>query len=408
MKRLLYQNWFRLGMFNLMIVALYGTLMRYKIAFNFPFLEQKNLLHAHAYFALTGWLSHILYGGMAMLIHSVIGSKEQKKYNFLIVANIVVAFGILISFTLQGYGIVSSLFILGYVVVAILFTYFFIKDSKKFPPNSRFKPWAIMGLVLNVVSVAGLAALAYMIIAGKYNPNFYLASVYYHLHFQYNGWFFFAGVALITTLLPENFPGLKKYFILFAITVFPTFFLSILWAKLPMWLYVITVIASVVQLGAWISLIVTSVPILSRRHKVLGKIYWFDIFRYAAAFAMTVKFILQTISVIPSLSQLVFGFRSIVIAYLHLILLAVYSLFLFGFAFRNKYLRTNKVAKIASFSFLIGVFLNEAVLGVQGIFSFSYTIIPYINETLFGVALLLFLSMVLLLLSQLDRHVEEH
>lgn len=34
-------KWFRIALLNLAIVALYGTLMRYKIAFDFPFLSRK-------------------------------------------------------------------------------------------------------------------------------------------------------------------------------------------------------------------------------------------------------------------------------------------------------------------------------------------------------------------------------
>ena len=45
-------------------------------------------------------------------------------------------------------------------------------------------------------------------------------------------------------------------------------------------------------------------------------------------FALSAKFLLQLGSTIPALSQLGFGFRPIVIAYLHLVLLAVISLFL--------------------------------------------------------------------------------
>ena len=40
------------GLINLTLVALIGALMRYKIGFEFPFFNQKNLLHAHSHYAL--------------------------------------------------------------------------------------------------------------------------------------------------------------------------------------------------------------------------------------------------------------------------------------------------------------------------------------------------------------------
>jgi|GEM_PF-4694984 len=77
-------KWLRWALINLVLVALYGTLMRYKIAFNFPYLEQKNLLHAHSHFAFAGWISHVLYTGLAIIIGSVISEQKIKKYNLLI------------------------------------------------------------------------------------------------------------------------------------------------------------------------------------------------------------------------------------------------------------------------------------------------------------------------------------
>ena len=47
--------WIRFSIFNLMLVALIGLLMRYKILFEFPLLDQKSLQHSHSHFAFAGW-----------------------------------------------------------------------------------------------------------------------------------------------------------------------------------------------------------------------------------------------------------------------------------------------------------------------------------------------------------------
>src|SRR5690606_32044907 len=137
-------------------------------------------------------------------------------------------------------------------------------------------------------------------------------SVYYFLHFQYSGWFFFGAMALGIYLLPEGDFNFKKYFNVFLISVFPTYFLSILWSDLPLWLYIITVIVSIAQWAAWVYLFL-------KLRKTIQKIHsGFQLSRllfYIAAVALTLKFTLQMVSVVPSLSQLVFGFRPIVIGY---------------------------------------------------------------------------------------------
>ncbi|MCO5229538.1 MAG: hypothetical protein M9958_00140 [Chitinophagales bacterium] len=394
-----YRKWILWGIFNLSLVALFGALMRYKIAFDFPFFHQKNLLHAHSHFAFAGWITHVLYSGLAMLIAPYISSQQRKRYTFTVIFNLIVAYGMLISFTIQGYKAVSITFSTLSIVVAILFAYIFIKDSKQLPKNTSFKPWAIAGVLVNIIAALGPLYLAYMMATKTITHNYYLGSIYYYLHFQYNGWFFFASMALIVAWLPSDFPDLKKYFNLFAITVIPTYLLSILWAKLPVWLYVITVIMTFIQMYAWLGILYKSFPIIIQfRH---NKNAWINIFFYGATFAMTIKFILQTISIIPSLSHLVFGLRSIVIAYIHLILLGVYSLFIIGYAFQNRLLRATPLAKFAAFAFLLGVVLNEAVLGIQGMAAFTYTLVPFSNEALFVVASLLFLSAFTLALSQI-------
>lgn len=45
--------WLRFSVINLLIVALLGTLMRYKIGFEFPFFNQKNIQHSHSHFAFA-------------------------------------------------------------------------------------------------------------------------------------------------------------------------------------------------------------------------------------------------------------------------------------------------------------------------------------------------------------------
>jgi hypothetical protein len=97
-------------------------------------------------------------------------------------------------------------------------------------------------------------------------------------------------------------------------------------------------------------------------------------------------------STIPAISKLAFGFRPIIIAYLHLILLAIISLFLLFYIYVNNFIAVNKKTISGLILFSIGVVLNEVVLGIQGVASFSYTLIPFINEALFGIAILLFAS----------------
>jgi hypothetical protein len=110
------------------------------------------------------------------------------------------------------------------------------------------------------------------------------------------------------------------------------------------------------------------------------------------SFALSIKLLLQLGSTVPLLSELAFGFRPIVIAYLHLVLLAIITLFVLFYIYANHLIIINKNVKYGILVFSIGVLLNEIVLAIQGLASFSYIPIPYVNEILFGIAIILLIG----------------
>mgnify|MGYP001159266729 CR=1 FL=1 len=382
------------GIINLTIVALVGALMRYKIGFEFPFFSQKNLLHAHSHYAFSGWVTHILYTLMVLFLRNHI--KNQTVYFRLLLANLLCAAGMLISFTLQGYGAVSITFSTLSIVIGYGFAYHYIKDLMNMPDHPS-KDWFKAALLFNVLSSLGTFYLAYMMVTKNINQHAYLGSVYFYLHFQYSGWFFFAIIGLIMDKFSE-FPSFSydsKLFKTFFIACIPAYFLSILWAKLPWYLYILPVAAVLLQLWG-LSLIVKKV--MSHRGHI--RTTWPKSVQWLlglAFFALIIKLLLQAGSVFPEISKLAFGFRSIVIAYLHLVLLAFTTLFLLGYLLLNNYISQNKVAVMSLIVFSIGVFANELVLMVQGVASFVYVLIPYLNETLFGISLVMLSSLLLLL-----------
>jgi hypothetical protein len=229
-----------------------------------------------------------------------------------------------------------------------------------------------------------------MMVTKNIHQEEYLASIYYYLHFQYNGWFFFACMGLLISFLElklvEN-PFFKTTFKLFFISCIPAYFLSTLWLDLPVWIYVITVLAAFLQVYAWFRFLI--ILIKTKREWIENYPFFLRYILLFVGFALSVKLVLQLGSTIPALSQMAFGFRPIVIAYLHLVLLAIISLFLLFYIYANHLIQFNKKIKFWLIFFSFGVLLNEIILALQGIASFSYTIIPYVNEMLFGAAIVL-------------------
>ena len=104
-------------------------------------------------------------------------------------------------------------------------------------------------------------------------------------------------------------------------------------------------------------------------------------------------------STVPSLCTWAYGFRPIVIGYLHLILLGVISLFLIGYALQEKYISFNKKATYGIAIFICGIILTEALLMIQGLGAIKYQAIPYVNELLFTAAFIMFTGILALCLS---------
>lgn len=385
--------WLKTSIINLLLVAILGLLMRYKIGFEFPFLDQKHLQHSHSHFAFSGWISHTLMVLMIGFLEYKIKKTEVqfiKKYNLLLITNLICSYGMLISFIIQGYGAISILFSTSSIVIACVFTFFYFKDLKLISHEDLSKNWFKASLFFNVISSLGTFALAYMMVSKNIPQNEYLSSIYFYLHFQYNGWFFFACMGLLISFLQlkkaENL-FFNKTFWLFFVSCIPAYFLSTLWLKLPTWIYVLTLLSALVQTITWFKFLYV---IIKLKNNFLEK--YPLVLRYILFFvgvALSLKFILQLGSTIPALSQLAFGFRPIVIAYLHLVLLAIISLFLLFYIYVNQLITFNKKVKNGIIIFTIGVLLNEIILAIQGIASFSYTLIPFVNEMLFGAAIIL-------------------
>lgn len=382
--------WLKISLLNLCIVVILGVLMRYKIGFEFPYLDQKHLQHSHSHFAFAGWLGHTLMVLMVYFIQTKTTNFEGNKYKKIIIANLICSYGMLISFIIEGYGLVSIALSTSSIFVSYIFAYRFIKDLKLLDDDLAAKSWFKAALFFNMISSLGTFYLAYMMATKNVVQDWYLSSIYYYLHFQYNGWFFFACMGLafgFLNLRKSEHSFYETSFKLFAIACVPAYFLSTLWLDLPFWIYVVTVISAIIQVFAWFKFIAillkTRKNILENYAPVLSYILLF------VGFALSIKLLLQLGSTVPLISNLAFEFRPIVIAYLHLVLLAIITLFLLFYIYSNHLIVINKKIKYGILLFSIGVLLNEVVLAVQGLAALSYTTIPYVNEVLFGVAILL-------------------
>jgi hypothetical protein len=385
------RRWLQISFFNLLLVSFLGITLRYKIAFYLPYINQKYLLHGHSHFAFAGWITQVL---MVLMVQYLSRHQDEiafKRYRLILYGNLVTAYGMLVSFPLEGYAFWSILFSTLSIFVSYFFAIRFWKDLDTLKLKSISHYWFKAALVFSVISSLGAFSLAYMMANKIMLEKGYLAAVYFFLHFQYNGWFFFSFMGLLVSLLEKKITetkSLKTIFWLFSLACPPAYFLSALWLKIPLVVYFLVVMSAIAQIAGWLMFV-----ILIRKNK-MDLITDLQIkgrpLLLLSGIALSIKLSLQLGSTHPALSQLAFGFRPIVIGYLHLVLLGVITIFILGYIISISLLKPTKIFIYGVWLFISGIIINEILLMLQGVAGLSYHIVPLINESLFSAAIIMF------------------
>jgi hypothetical protein len=225
--------------------------------------------------------------------------------------------------------------------------------------------------------------------------------MYFFLHFQYNGWFLFVCFGLLFSAL--NRKGIvaaniisKKLFLVMAITVVPAYILSILWLKLPPVLFWIGNIAGILQLLVLVYFI-RLYPILKKKEfNAFSKTTRWLWTLASAAFIL--KICLQLLSIIPFLSHYAFGYRPVIIGYLHLSFLGIISFFILGYIDFVLRKINRQLSKVGIFLFVSGVLIQEFVLMLQGLEALDFRPVKSANIALFYCALVMFSGLLIMVI----------
>ena len=394
-------KWTKIALFNLLMVAILGLILRYKIAFSIPFLIHKHLLDGHFHFAFNGWVSQMI---MILLITSLPDLKvnnKVKKYEKILMVNFIFSYLILFSFLIDGYSMISEFLIICSSVLFYLFGLQFWKDINRIENKSINHIYFKAAIVFNLISSIGVFTLFFLMNQNTTHQKSYLLSVYFYLHFQYNGLFIFSCLGLFFTMLQKHQIKIKHDKIIFwilAITVIPSYFLSALWMKLPGFITALIILSTIIQLLTWSWLMYC---ICLEKRKILRLFSKLEITLLSiSAFSMTAKVSLQSVSLIPSLSQFAFGFRPVVVGYLHLVFLGIVTTFLIAYALHNDFIKKNNATKQGLYIFSAGIILNEIILMTQGFSFMSYIVLPLGDEMLLAAVLVMVSGALILIQSQ--------
>lgn len=352
--------------FNFFLVSLIGLLLR-----SFPFLssfplEYKNILHGHSHFAFGGWVMPVLVALFLRTFPEIATRVPFKHWRNSVLLLLVSAYGMLLSFPVQGYKAVSITFSTLSIAAGYYMTVLIWRALKtiKLKTSHLFIKW---GLIYFAISAIGPFATGPLIAMGKQGSPLYFDAIYFYLHFQYNGFFSFWVLALLYKMLEQKSNPVhgQRVFVLFNLACMPTYALSVLWNHPPVLLNVIGGVGALLQL-------VGVFYLLKDISRVSWKKSWVSVLFLFSVIAFTVKAVLQVLSALPSVALLAYHQRNFVIAYLHLVLLGFISVFVFAQV--AAMLKRNKGFLLGFVCFLFAFICTELLLLGN---AFSLTISHY-------------------------------
>lgn len=300
-----------------------GIMLRLYFVTSVP-INYKFLLHAHSHTALLGWI----YLGLTTLIYKIFLSEANKPklYKRIFLFTNICIIGMIVTFPVQGYALYSIIFSTLFLFASYWFTWFAIKHI---PP--RFKKrfsWKLIKTSLWYLVLSSIGPWAIGGVMSTLGPEsiWYKTSIYFYLHFQYNGWFILALLGILFYILEERGikfkpEKLKSFFLLLNFGIFFTLFLSALWFLPPKVFYIMGLIGTVAQILAFYELYLLLKDNFTLFKKTFAPLAF--LLLKIAGVLVAIKVLMQVASAFPYMANLAFQLKDFVIGYLHLVFLGV-------------------------------------------------------------------------------------
>ncbi|MFD1315051.1 hypothetical protein [Namhaeicola litoreus] len=374
--------WIKSSLFFFFIVSIIGTSLRAIYFLKLPF-DYAHLVHAHSHVAFQGWIYIVLF---VLCTNLFLTKKQIEKGHYLLQLKLTlfIIFGILVSFSLQGYGVYSIIFSTLFQFMNYWFIFCFFKDLKQ--PSLQYKNsisvlFLKTGLWLAVLSTLMPWGVGILSAKGMSDTEAYQSFIYSFLHFQYNGWFLFVCFALFLKWLEiDNIAPNKKLMLNFyrclILAIFPALTLSLLGMSFRKSLIIPAHLAGIFQIIGGVFLCMALKPFF--KNWIFKKAFWIRILIITFLFSFFLKLTFQYLSVFQIFKDFAFHNKHTVLAYLHLSLIGVISVFILAFLFDLKWLNLHRFSQGGILLLFSGFIVTEMVL-LLGAFSvwYSYRILFY-------------------------------
>lgn len=353
------KKWVIVCVINFFIAALMGLVLRFSFIKSIPF-NYRFLTHAHSHVAMLGWVYLMLF---VLIMYYFIPNDKHPIFKRLFWVTQAAVVGMMLSFPFQGYSVVSITFSTLHILCSYYFVYLVWKYLSVISPVvKRLIKTALVFMLLSTVGVWCLGPA--VSILGQASA-FYQVAIQFFLHFQFNGWFLIAVLAIFFHLMPIAYSKtFKRFFYLLILSTVLTMALPIQWFAPHVSLIWINMFGIILQMSTLFLFFKLIQPKLSSFYKA-QHILTRNLFKFAM-FCFSLKIVLQLTALFPDFAQVVYEYRNFVIGFIHLTMLGVISGFLFAFILQTNQIQFSKILQLGIYLFVLGFILTELLIGVQG------------------------------------------
>lgn len=386
-----------------LLSAFFGLLIRWNFAFPMTGFEYQGFLQGHSHVAFLGWGYLATIGA---IMHYFIPLKKQKSkvYRWTITLILITIVLMLVSFPLTGYKVFSIVLLSVFGITSYVLSFRLLNDMKGNDTANKFVKFGIYYYLLSSLATWFLAIV--LVTQGK--TELYYNTVYFYLHFLYNGFFVFALFGVLFKILKDqgvlyNEKWVYNSFIYLNAACVPAFALSVLWSTESPIVYVIGFAASVLQ-------VISLLFLLRAVYQISHALKWSRIATLLLSFlliAYSLKIGMQLSSSIPYFVEKSLMLKPyFIIGYLHLFTLGILSVFLILILHQMQKINLNAVyPKFGTSLFLIGVICTEVLFFMQGfMLLFSKGLIPNYAIILCLLSAIIVLGLLILSLVSLKRN----
>lgn len=395
------RKWLIIGFSIFLCAGLLGLTMRYIFVTEVPFLKYKNIMHAHSHIAMMGWAFMLVAAGIMYFFDFEFRLKKVARNTLFL--NTIAVIGMTITFILQGYSTESIAFSAMHLFTAYYFginILIRLRGGRNNTPH-RFLRWSIYWYLISSLGLLAMGPVSNIL--GSHHP-FYTGSIQFFIHFQFNGWFTFGAMAILTKFLENRGHVINitnRIWIVLLLSVALTYLLSVTFST-PLDILFYLNAAGVVLQGIAYTFILKPVIKAIKRVSFNSSVIRF-LFILGIGSLVT-KVLIQLVVVIPFIAVISYTIHNYVIAFIHLIMLGSITFTVSSLLLQQGIIPLSKIAKTGWITLASGFLITEFILFGQGtLLWMSVGFIPKYYEILFGATILLPLGISFILLSFLPK-----